>query len=84
MNRWVLVCYVFVAVISVIAVFDAERCIIKLLLVLSAVVSLFLAVYSLWGCKRMEEKIKNLEKEKQDKLVFASEETFRSIIDELG
>ncbi len=83
MNRWALVGYVFVAVMSVIAVFCVEGCIIKFLLVLSAVVSLFLAVYSLWSCKRMEEKIKKLEEEKQDKLVFASEETCRSIIDEL-
>lgn len=84
MNKWIaLVGYVFVTVVSMISAFRVEERDIMELLLLSALVSLVLAVSRIVGSKRMEEKIRKLEKEKQDKLVFASEETCRSMIDEL-
>ena len=82
-RRIALVGYVFVAVVSVIAALRMEENVIKVLLVLSALVSLVLAFSRIVSSKRMEEKIRKLEEEKQDKLVFASEETCRSMIDEL-
>lgn len=84
MNKWIaLVGYVFVTVVSMISAFRVEERDIMELLLLSALVSLVLAVSRIVGSKRMEEKIRKLEEEKQDKLVFASEETCRSMIDEL-
>lgn len=84
MNKWIaLVGYVFVTVVSMISAFRVEERDIMELLLLSALVSLVLAVSRIVGSKRMEEKIRKLEEEKHDKLVFASEETCRSMIDEL-
>ncbi len=84
MNKWIaLVGHMLVTVVSVISAFRVEEEVYKVLLILSAIVSLILAVSRIVSSRRMEEKIKKLEEEKQDKLVFASEETCRSIIDEL-
>ena len=83
-NKWIVLGgYVFVAVVSVIAALRMEENVIKVLLVLSALLSLVLAVLRIVSSKRMEEKIRKLEEEKQDKIVYASEDTCRSIIDEL-
>lgn len=84
MNKWIaLVGYVFVTVVSVIAALRMEENVIKVLLILSALVSLVLAVSRIVSSRRMAKRIQKLEEEKQDKLVFASEETCKSIIDEL-
>lgn len=83
-NKWIaLGGYVFVAVVSVIAALRMEENIIKVLLALSALMSLILAVSRIVSSKRMEEKIRKLEEEKQDKIVYASEDTCGSMVDEL-
>lgn len=74
---------IFVAVGSLIAAFRVEETSMKVLLVLSTSVTLAIAVWKLYSNKRMNDEIKQLRGDKQDKLVFASEETCESIIDEL-
>lgn len=74
---------IFVAVVSLIAAFRDEETIMKVLLVLSTLVTMAIAVWRLFNNKRMNDEIMKLKENKQDKLVFASEETCESIIDEL-
>ena len=82
--NWVtLVGVTFIAVVSVISAFFIENLTLRILLIISAVVTLALAVLGIFSNRKMSKKIKKLEEEKQDKLVFASEETCKSIIDEL-
>ena len=75
--------YAFLALVSEASAFREEDVIWRWLLFASAVISLALAISRLRSKKRMEEKIQELEENKQDKLVFASEDTCESIIDEL-
>lgn len=74
---------IFVAIVSLIAAFREEETIMKVLLVLSTLVTLAIAVWRIYSKKRTDEEIRKLKEDKQDKLVFASVETCRSIIDEL-
>ena len=74
---------IFIAVVSLIAAFKAEETIMKVLLVLSTLVTLAIAIWRLYNNKRMNEEIKKLKEDKQNKLVFASKETCESIINEL-
>lgn len=73
----------FVAIVSVVYYFRVEDIIWRLLLIVLSVISFLLAIYRIWSSRKMANRIQKLEEEKQDKLVFASEETCRSIIDEL-
>lgn len=73
----------YTAVVSVISAFYMENLTIRRLLIISAVVTLALAVIGILSYRKMSKEIKKLEEDKQDKLVFASEETCESIIDEL-
>lgn len=82
-NLIIYVGYVFLALVSVAGAFREENVIWRWLLFASAVISLLLAISRLRSKKKMEEKILELEVNKQDKLVFASEDTCESIIDEL-
>ena len=82
-NLIIYVGYVFLALVSVAGAFREENVIWRWLLFASAVISLLLAISRLRSKKKMEEKILELEENKQDKLVFASEDTSESIIDEL-
>lgn len=82
-NLIIYVGYVFLALVSVAGAFREENVIWRWLLFVSAVISLLLAISRLRSKKKMEEKILELEENKQDKLVFASEDTSESIIDEL-
>ena len=75
--------YTFLALVSVAGAFREEDVLWRWLLFASAVISLALAISRLRSKRRMEEKILELEENKQDKLVFASEDTCESIIDEL-
>lgn len=84
LSNWIIyVGYAFLAFVSVVGAFREEDVIWRWLLFVSAVISLALAISRLRSKKRMEEKILELEENKQDKLVFASEDTCESIIDEL-
>lgn len=82
-SRLVLFGSIFVAVVSMIAAFRVEGTIMKVLLALSTLVTLAIAVWRVYCKKRTDAEIKKLKEDKQDKLVFASEETCKAIIDEL-
>ena len=73
----------YTAVVSVISAFYMENLTIRRLLILSAVVTLVLAVLGVLNNRKMSKIIKKLEEDKQDKLVFASEETCRAAADEI-
>ena len=74
---------IFVAVVSLIAAFRVEGLVLKIMIILSTMVTLAIAVWRLYNSKRMNDEITKLKDGKQDKLVFASEETCCSIVDEL-
>lgn len=74
---------IFVAIVSLIAAFR-EEAIMKVLLVLSTLVTLAMAVWRIYSKKRTDEEIRKLKEDKQDKLVFASEETCRAAADEIN
>ena len=77
-NYLMLVGYIFIAGVSVIGTFRVEGFFMKILLILSAMVSLVLAVTRLVDSKRTVERIKKLEKnqlsvrydESEEKLYF--------------
>lgn len=77
-NCQMLVGYIFIAVASVIGTFRIEGLFMKILLILSAMVSLVLAVTRLVDSKRTADRIKRLEKnqlsvrydESEEKLYF--------------
>lgn len=84
LSAWlVLLGNLFVAVVSLIAAIRVEETILKVLLILSTLVALAIAVWRLYSNMRINDEIKKLKEDKQDKLVFASVETCESIIDEL-
>lgn len=82
-NRLLYAASTFVAIVSIIYYFRVEDIIWRVLLIILALVLFILAIYRIWSSWRMAKRIQKLEEEKQDKLVFASEETCKSIIDEL-
>ena len=74
---------IFVAIVSLIAAFR-EEAIMKVLLVLSTLVTLAMAVWRIYSKKRTDEEIRKLKEDKQDKLVFFSFETCRAAADEIN
>lgn len=84
LSTWlVLLGSVFVAVVSLIAAFRVEEIILKVLLILSTMVTLAIAVWRVYSKKRTDDEIQKLKEDKQDKLVFASEETCIAAADEI-
>lgn len=80
LNSWlVLAGSIFVAVVSLIAVFK----VVKVLLILSTLVTLAIAVWRLYSNMRLNDEIKKLKEDKQDKLVFASDEICRAAAREI-
>ena len=73
----------FVAIVSVVYYFRVQDIIWRVLLIVLAVISFILAIYRIWSSRKMANRIKKLEEEKQDKIVYASEDTCGSMVDEL-
>lgn len=82
--NWVtLIGSTYSAVVSVISAFFIENLTIRKLLIISAVATLIIAVFGILNNRKISKKIKKLEKDKQDKLVFASDETCKAAADEI-
>ncbi len=82
--NWItLIGVTFIAVVSVISAFFIENLTLRILLIISAVVTLVIAVLGILSNRKLSKEIKKLEEDKQDKLVFASEETCGAAADEI-